>query len=302
MPLIKPAEPAPYQLAKDRLVALPPVVELEAGAGVGRFAEVSGKGKARISGVARIEGPATYEPDDDYTGIALMDRHGIGYATKDLILGGLHVAYRGCDGRRQGICVSGGKVDGAYIGRRELWQFGILARIAGQVIVNGTQFVRGGSSRYPMGGEGGKNQSHRLYLGTSTSLAIDGAEFTDNLAGRDVQVYGDTPDPDTGKIAKPKYWHIRNSLFAKHELDGYVSIQTNPYVLCELENVTVRNDYEAIWAYGDVTMRGGAIVGKGTGLRAMADGITITLEDVKTSGLTKLVEKGGFKNVKVVRV
>ena len=290
---MKPAEPAPYQLHPDRLIAVPQRIALESGAGTGRVIEASGRGKAQVKGV-EVSGPVAYGPKDDYTGAALLTGHGYGYKATDCRMSGLHVAFRACGGYRQNVCLQDCTVDGRLIGNTQLWVFGFLGGTAGELIIGGSRLI-------PPDGNGGRNQSHRIYIGTSTSLAIDGFEATDNIAGRDVQVYGEWPDPDTNKVAKPKYWHIRNATFGPHTLPGYVSIQTNPYVLCELENVDVTNDYEAIWAYGDLTIRDSTLRGRGIAVRAMRDGITVRMENVKAEGFATLVEKGGHSGVKVVR-
>lgn len=301
MTLVKPAEPAPYQLAPNRLLAIPERIALELGAGTGRVIEASGKGKAQLKST-EVSGPRIFGPDDDYTGLALLTGHDYGYRATDCRMNGLHVAFRACGGYRQNVCLQGCTIDSRLIGNTQLWVFGFMGGTAGELIIGDSLFTRGGSRLIPKDGNGGRNQSHRIYIGTSTSLAIDGCDFTDNIAGRDIQVYGEWPDPDTGKVAKPRYWHIRNATFAKHVLDGFVSIQTNPYVLCELENVDVTNDYEAIWAYGDLTIRDSVLRGKGIAVRAMRSDITVRLENVQTPGIATLVERGGHAGVKVVRV
>lgn len=298
---MKPAEPAPYQIAKDRLTAIPTEIVLDPGAGVGRVIE-AGKGKARLSDLT-VRGPARYGAGDDYSAIATLTGDGNGYSATRVTVGGLHVAFRCCDYDRQDVCLQDCRVHGHSIGNTQDWVFGVLGRTAGRLTIGGGLFSGGGSHTKP-------NKSHRIYIGRECSVGIDGTRFRENWCGREIQCYDGTPEEVKAwlaaghKFRKPEYWHVRKVrierlLLPAGQLGSYHAIESNPLVTSEFEDCWIHNDYCCINAQGDVVVRGGVLEGKGAGIRAMRSGIRIELHGVENRCAIP-VDKQGF-DVKVVR-
>lgn len=292
---VYPAEPAPYQVTPSAPYDGPMHAQLVAGQGTGRMIEGSGNGSLEgIDGLS-VRGPATYSSGDDYSAIAFLSGSSPELDVTNLTLTGLNVGLRGADGVVQTTILRDSLIDGNNIGASQLWVFGILTYQIGPVVAINTDFVNGGSHLDPVGGNGGKNQSHRIYISNQTPLQLDGCNFTGNYAGRDVQVYGDAQTPHT-----PEYWEITNCFFDYHTLNGYVSIQSNPLVESVFDSTTVNNDYACIQAFGDIHMRNDCVLnGDGTGILVMADNITLNLDGL-TNNCATPIDLNGHTGVTVV--
>lgn len=303
MTLVKPREPAPYQLTPAKRPNLPSLIDLVPGAGTARVVEVSGGRKVGLPEGLDIAGPASYEPGDDYSAIATLTGDGNGYNATGVRVNGCHVAFRCCDHDRQDLCLDGVIADGRNIGTTQDWVFGVLGRTAGHLTIGQSTFTRGGSHTNP-------NKSHRIYIGRECSLAIDGACFDGNWAGREIQCYdGTSKEIAEWKAAghtfrKPEYWHVRNTTIERLLLPAgnpgsYHAIESNPLICSEFQDCHIANDYCCINAQGDVKITGGVLEGKGAGVRAMRGGIRIELHGVENRCKVP-VDTQGF-DVKVVR-
>lgn len=264
-----------------------------AGLGTYRFANVSA-GKA-VVGPLTMQGPGTYKPGDNYSGLCTLTGDGNGYTASQLELLGLHVALRCCDRYDQPICVDQCLIDGQRIGEREAWSFGILGRTFGHLIVGNSRFTGGGSFKVP-------NECHRIYVGRSCSLAVENVTMEGNLAGRDIQVYDERLDG----LPPPDFWYVRKSKFGKVEvpggqMGGYHLLDSNPLILSTFEDCSIHSDYACIRAQGDVLVDGGELIGKGAGVIAAADNIRIELRGVDTSSVARPIDTAGRRGVEVVR-
>lgn len=296
--MIRPAEPAPFQLGSSRPNYAGSDLRLEAGAGVGRVFEVTA-GKAKLANFS-VTGPDAYKPGDDYSAIATLTGDGNSYKATRVHINGCHVAFRICDGDHQDVCLKACIVDGRNIGVSQDWVFGVLGRTAGKLTIGGESvFTRGGSHTNP-------NKSHRIYIGRECSLAIDGMHSYGNWAGREIQCYDGTPEEIKGKtFRKPAYWHVRNTVIERlalpaGQLGSYHAIESNPLICSEFEDCHIANDYACILAKGDVRISGGVLEGAGAGVRAFRDGITIELHGVENRCKVP-VDTAGHSGVKVVR-